>query len=275
MALRWLVTGCSSGVGRALVRRLADEGEQVVATARRPETLADLTAHDSVVTARLDVRDPEQCAAAVQLAVDRFGGIDVLVNNAGYGQFGAVEEVSGEQLEAQFATNFFGPWRLTSLVLPLWRAQGGGRALFVSSTAGFTPYPGLAAYTSSKFALEGMAESLAQEAVHLGVKVTILQLGGFATGYGRSIIDAAAPVEAYAQVHGGMRDALRGFENLPGLNDPAVFADVALRVARLDSPPLRVPVGPDAEQHLTAALEHRAKELTAVVDAGLDGADYF
>jgi len=276
MGLRWLVTGCSSGVGRALARRLADEGEQVLATARRPETMDDLKGRDNVEIAELDVRDETQCAAAVRLAAHRFGGIDVLVNNAGYGQFGAVEEVSGEQLRAQFETNVFGPWRLVKLVMPHWRAQGGGRALFVSSIAGFTPFPGLSAYTASKFALEGMAESLAQEAAHLGVRVTILQLGTFDTKYGSSIVPPAEPVDEYAQAYGDMREALRNFEKLPGPNDPAVFADVALRVARLENPPLRVPVGPDAERYLTAALEQRAKELTAVVDACLDTpADYF
>ena len=276
MGLRWLVTGCSSGVGRALARRLADEGEQVLATARRTQTLDDLAGRDNVEIAELDVRDETQCAAAVNLAAQRFGGIDVLVNNAGYGQFGAVEEVSGEQLRAQFETNVFGPWRLLKMVMPHWRAQGGGRALFVSSIAGFMPFPGMAAYTASKFALEGMAESLAQETAHLGIRVTILQLGSFATKYGRSTVLPAAPVGVYEQVYGDMMAGLDDYENMPGLNHPAVFADMALRVARLENPPLRVPVGPDAERFLTTALEQRAKEFTAVVDARLDApADYF
>ncbi|NUO60493.1 MAG: SDR family oxidoreductase [Hamadaea sp.] len=266
MPHRWLVTGCSSGVGRALAQRLVDEGEQVLVTARRPETIAEFEGRPNAVVAPLDVRDEAQCQAAIDLAVDRFGGLDVLVNNAGYGQFGAVEEVSADQLLAQFETNLFGPWRLLRLALPQWRAQGGGHALFVSSTAGFTPYPGLSAYTASKFALEGLAESLAQEATHLGVRVTILQLGGFATGYGRALLQPAQPVDAYVPVYGEMRTAFEHFEQLPGLNDPALFADTVVRVVRDPNPPLRVPVGPDAHAHLTAALEQRAKQLTAAGD---------
>jgi NAD(P)-dependent dehydrogenase (short-subunit alcohol dehydrogenase family) len=270
MGQRWLITGCSSGLGRALAIRLAEAGERVVATARRPETLDDLAdryAH-TLVTGALDVRDPAQCTAAVDLAIDRFGGVDVLVNNAGYGQFGAVEEVSDAELAAQFETNVFGPWRLTRTVLPLWREQGSGHAIFVSSLAGFMPFPGLSAYTASKFALEGLAESLAQEAAHLGVKVTILQAGGFATLYGDSVIEPDVHVSDYAPIIDGMLAGLRVLREIPAINQPSLFAEVVYRLAGMQSPPLRLPVGPDAESYLSAVYAARMQEFESVTKAG-------
>lgn len=271
MARRWLVTGCSTGLGRALVERLAQAGEQVVATARQPGTLADLAARHpgNLVAEALDVRDADACAAVVATARERFGGVDVLVNNAGYGQFGAVEEVSDGELESQFATNVYGPWRLARLVLPLWRAQGGGHAVFVSSVAGMVPFPGLAAYTASKFALEGLAESLAQESAHLGVKVTIVQPGGFTTGYGVHAVMPRQRVEAYAPVAGPMLQGLLAMQDNLALNPPELFAEAVHRLAGLAEPPLRLPVGEDAGQFLSMALAARTKEFEDVTAARL------
>ncbi|MEV0459353.1 SDR family oxidoreductase [Catellatospora methionotrophica] len=271
MTRRWLVTGCSTGLGRALVERLAQAGERVVATARRPETLSDLADRhpDTVLTLPLDVCDPVACAAVVATATAHFGGIDVLVNNAGYGQCGAVEEVSDGELEAQFATNVFAPWRLARLVLPLWRAQGGGHAVFVSSVAGAVPFPGLAAYTASKFALEGLAESLAQESAHLGVKVTILQPGGFNTPYGTSAALPRQRVDAYEPVAGPMLAGLRGMHGNLELNQPELFAEAVHRLVGLAEPPLRLPIGEDAGQFLTMALSARTKEFDDVTAARL------
>ncbi|WP_051365992.1 SDR family oxidoreductase [Hamadaea tsunoensis] len=261
--MRWFITGCSSGLGRALAEGLAADGEHIVATARRPEVLADLVARypDTVLAVPLDVRDAYACENAVATAINGLGGIDVLVNNAGYGQFGAVEEVTDEQLADQFATNVYGPWRLTRLVLPHWRERGTGRALFVSSVAGTMPFPGLSAYTASKFALEGMAESLAQEAGPLGVKVSILQCGGFATPYGKHLTEPGLHARVYDQAYGGMLDAMRNLEVLPQINQPSVFVDAVRKVVTTAQPALRVPVGLDAPGALTAALEARLKEL--------------
>lgn len=270
MAQRWLITGCSSGLGYALAARLAEAGERVLATARRPEVLADLAAAypQTVAVTALDVRDADACQAAVDLAVERFGGIDVLVNNAGYGQFGAVEEVADAELAAQFDTNVFGPWRLTRAVLPLWRAQGSGHAMFVSSLAGAMPFPGLSAYTASKFALEGLAESLAMETAHLGIKVTILQPGGFATAYGDSLIEPARTIDAYAPVEAEMLPMMRGMRDLPSINQPTLFAEVVHRLAGEETTPLRLPVGPDAEIYLTPVLQKRLAEFEALIQAG-------
>lgn len=270
MAKRWLVTGCSSGLGRALAARLAAEGDRVVATARRVETLDELVARHpgTVVAAALDVRNPAQCAEAVERAVDAFGGIDVLVNNAAYGQFGTFEEVTDDELAAQFETNVFGAWRLTRAVLPLWRTQRGGHAVFVSSIAGMVPFPGLAAYTASKFALEGAAESLAAEVGHIGVKVTILQPGGFATDYSANLVLPGRRIADYAPVSDGMLAALRGMNTKAETNSPELFADVVWRLCQMESPPLRLPVGPDTEAFLEAAYDARRSEYDQVVKAG-------
>ncbi|MEV4491317.1 SDR family oxidoreductase [Micromonospora coxensis] len=270
MAKRWLITGCSSGLGRALAARLAAEGEQVVATARRPETLDGLVAQHpgNVLAAALDVRDPAQCTAAVGRAVDAFGGVDVLVNNAAYGQFGTFEEVSDAELAAQFDTNVFGPWRLTRAVLPVWRTQRSGHAIFVSSVAGMVPFPGLAAYTASKFAVEGAAESLAAEAGHLGVKVTILQPGGFATGYSANLVMPEHRIADYTPVSDGLLGALRSMNTRVEVNSPELFADVVWRLGQLESPPLRLPVGADSETFLEAAYDARRSEYDQVVKAG-------
>jgi NAD(P)-dependent dehydrogenase (short-subunit alcohol dehydrogenase family) len=158
----------------------------------------------------------------VDLANARFGGIDVLVNNAGYGQFGAIEEITDDELTAQFNTNLVGPWRLTRLALPGMRAQGSGHVFFVSSVVGSMALPGLAAYTSTKFAIEGMAESLAQETAHLGIRVTILQLGGFDTSYGTSMLEPVTGIDAYAAATGQMLGMLRAMSGAPGINPPSL-----------------------------------------------------
>jgi NAD(P)-dependent dehydrogenase (short-subunit alcohol dehydrogenase family) len=153
--------------------------------------------------------------------------------------------------------------------MPLWRAQGGGHAVFVSSVAGAMPFPGLAAYTASKFALEGMAESLAQESAHLGVRVTIVQPGGFSTLYGASAVMPRQRVAAYDPVETPMREGLAAMHGNPELNPPELFAEAVHRLVGLAEPPLRLPVGEDAGQFLTLALSARTKEFEEVTAARL------
>jgi NAD(P)-dependent dehydrogenase (short-subunit alcohol dehydrogenase family) len=269
MARRWLITGCSSGLGRALAEDLAASGEQVLATARQPQVLADLAdRYPEMVVAKLDVRDPEQCTAAVRLAQQRFGGVDVLVNNAGYGQFGAVEEISDAELADQFATNFFGPWRLVREVLPLWRAQGGGHAIFVSSLAGSMALPGLAAYCASKSALEALASALTVDAGAFGVRSTALQLGGFATRYGDAIREPERTVEAYAGVSAGMLADVRALAQNPDMTPPALFTKLVRKIVTMDPPPQRVPFGAGIEDYLGAEMTARYEEFGKALAAG-------
>ncbi|MER6400632.1 MULTISPECIES: SDR family oxidoreductase [unclassified Kitasatospora] len=266
MARRWLVTGCSSGLGLALARAVAAAGDTVVATARKPVALDGLVGEHRgrVVPVALDVRDPGQCAEAVAVAVDRLGGLDVLVNNAGCGLFGAVEEVGDDELRDQLEILVVGPWRLARLALPVMRAQRGGHILNVSSLAGRTAFPGLAAYVTGKHALEGMTQALAAEAAPFGIRVAALEPGGYATRYGSSLADAAGRSPDYAEFTGPMRSALGALAEVPGVGRPEDFARQVLRIVEASGPlPVRIPVGPGSAEHLTAVEEAARAEIAA------------
>ncbi|MBB5873544.1 NAD(P)-dependent dehydrogenase (short-subunit alcohol dehydrogenase family) [Allocatelliglobosispora scoriae] len=270
------MTGCSSGLGRALAENLARTGEQAVVTARNPATLADLAeAHPATIAvAALDVRDEAQCQAAVDLAGERFGGIDVLVNNAGYGQFGSVEEVSEQEVRDQLETNLLGPWRLLRMVLPQWRERRSGHSILVSSTCGSMSLPGLSAYAVSKFALEGLGESLALEAAHLGVKSTILQLGGFATSYGTSLVEPARRIEDYAVAEDGVLAGTRAIADYEFTTPVELFPLLVRKVAAMAEPPLRVPFGRDIEVYLAAALRARHQDFEQALAEGRHTAEW-
>jgi NAD(P)-dependent dehydrogenase (short-subunit alcohol dehydrogenase family) len=248
MTRRWFITGCSTGLGRALALAVAAAGERVVATARKPEALEELRAAypDQVTVGALDVRDPAACLDAVRLATDRLGGIDVLVNNAGFGQLGTVEEIGDPELAAQLDTNLFGPWRLTRLFLPHFRAQGAGDIVMVSSTAARIAYPGMSAYVASKFALEGLVEALSVELAGTGVNVVSVQPGGFATEWGTSALDPLHRVTAYEPVVGPMYAGVRAMKRLPEVSSPELFASEVLRLVTGDRRPLRLPIGEDS-----------------------------
>lgn len=265
MTRRWLVTGCSSGLGRALAGAVAEAGDLVVATARRPAVLEDLAARypGRVTVAALDVCDPEGCRAAVAHAVECFGGVDVLVNNAGTGLLGALEEVSDDELRAQLEVLAVAPWRLTRLVLPLMRRQGSGHIVNVSSVAGRMAFPGLSAYVAGKYALEGMSQALAAEVAPFGIRVTVVEPGAFATRYGTSLTDAATCIPAYAQSTGETRTGLRGMDDNPTLSRPETFATHLLRLVTADTAPLRVPIGPDAYAFLDMTETAAREELAA------------
>jgi NAD(P)-dependent dehydrogenase (short-subunit alcohol dehydrogenase family) len=181
----WLITGCSAGFGRVLAGVLLERGERVVATARKPETLAELVAphDDRALALRLDITDPAQVEAAVAGANARFGGIDVLVNNAGGGFFGPVEDASLADARAMMETNYFGPLAMVKAVLPQMVARRSGAIVNIGSVAGEVGFPGIAYYSGSKFALAGLTESLSAELAPLGIAVTLAVLGPFATNF--------------------------------------------------------------------------------------------
>ncbi|MGW4893107.1 SDR family oxidoreductase [Kitasatospora sp. NPDC004240] len=266
MARRWLVTGCSSGLGHALAAAAAAAGDTVLATARRPGALDGLVrAHgDRVVPITLDVRDPAQCEAALDTAAQRLGGLDVLVNNAGNGVFGTVEEVADGELRDQLETLVVGPWRLARLALPLMRAQGGGDVLNVSSIAGRMAFPGLAAYVTGKYALEGMTQALAAEAAPFGIRVTALEPAGYATRYGSSVTDAAARSPLYAPATDPVRGQLAVMADDPANGRPEDFARQVLRIVATPGPlPVRIPIGPGSHTYVEAAHHAAGSELAA------------
>ncbi|WP_030217698.1 SDR family NAD(P)-dependent oxidoreductase [Streptomyces bikiniensis] len=266
MGQRWLVTGCSSGLGRALAEAAAAAGHEVAVTARSTVTLRETAARHPgrIVPIPLELHDASQCEEAVRHATARLGGIDVLVNNAGGGVFGAVEEVCDAEVRDQLETLLIGPWRLIRLVLPGMRAQGHGHIVNVSSLAGRMAFPGLGAYVAGKFALEGMSQTLAAEVTPLGIRVTVVEPGGFATRYGTSLRRSARRMPEYAAASAGMLDGLRGMADDATMGRPEDFAARVLAlVASEDTTPLRVPIGQDAFLYLEAVEQAARDELAA------------
>jgi NAD(P)-dependent dehydrogenase (short-subunit alcohol dehydrogenase family) len=255
----WLITGCSSGFGRAIAEAALARGDRVVATARRPETLADL-ASDDVAIVPLDVTRQDQVDAAVQAAIERFGRIDVLVNNAGYGSMGAVEEIDLDDLRTLMDTMFFGAVALTQAVLPHMRAQRNGAIVQISSQGGQLAFAGVGAYCSAKFALEGLTEALADEVNRLGIRTLIVEPGAFRTEFGGARMQRSREIGAYAESAGATRaalDAVAGSQ--PG--DPRKAAAAILAALDAPDPPLRLALGDDAVDNIRAKHDRLRDDL--------------
>ena len=255
----WFITGCTSGFGRALVDVVRARGERVVATARRPGVLADLEG-DNVLPIALDVTREDQIEPALDAAVERFGRVDVLVNNAGIGFVGALEEMSLADLREVMETMFFGPAALTRAVVPRMRAQRSGAIVQISSMGGQVTAPGYSAYCAAKFALEGFAEAVAAEVTPLGIRVLIVEPGSFRTGLlGRSL-RAAPALEAYTETVGATRAYIER-EDGRQAGDPAKAAAAILAALDADQPPLRLALGGDAVDGMRAKHERLRAEL--------------
>ena len=245
--LTWFITGANSGLGLAIARTTAAAGDRVLATARRPETLEDLVAEfpGSVRAAALDVTRAEQIAPAVDAAIAAFGGIDVLVNNAGYGLRGAVESWSMDQLRRLFDTNVFGVVELTRAVLPHMRDAGSGWIVQMSSVAGFRVSPGAAAYSASKFALEGLSKGLALEVAPHGIVVTLAEPGPFRTDFSGRSHDWGEEHPAYTEILAEEFEAYRARSGRQA-NDPVRAAEILVGLAHGPDKPLHLPLGPEA-----------------------------
>ena len=259
----WLITGCSKGLGRALAAAVLAKGDRVVATARNVGALKGLgaAATDRVMHLAMDVNVEAEVRTTVIKALAAFGRIDVLVNNAGYGLAGAIEEVSDAEARAQMETNLFGALNVTRAVLPAMRAQGSGHILQISSVAGFASTPGLGIYNASKFALEGYSEALAQEVGVFGIRVTIIEPGPFRTDWaGPSLATPANRIDAYADSAHKTIALLNGYSGRqPG--DPAKAAAAMIRVVESAKPPLRLPLGDIAVARIRAKLASMTQEL--------------
>jgi NAD(P)-dependent dehydrogenase (short-subunit alcohol dehydrogenase family) len=264
----WLITGASSGFGRAIADAALARGDSVVATSRRTDALADLGGNGRVHAVALDVTDATQRDAAVVEAIDRFGRIDVLVNNAGRTQVGAVEETTDEELRDLFELHFFAPAALTRAVLPHMRRQGSGAIVQMSSVGGQVTAPGFSAYCATKFALEGLTETLHDEVAGFGIHTLIVEPGAFRTGLFRS--DAAymsAEMPEYADTVGPTREYVRtNHGQQPG--DPVKAAAAILQALDADEPPLRLVLGADAIGNIERRLERVSAELAAWREVG-------
>ncbi|MET0684811.1 MAG: oxidoreductase [Solirubrobacteraceae bacterium] len=259
----WLITGCSSGFGRRLAEVALERGDAVVATARRPRALGDLVAlaPDRVLTVALDVTSPAAITGAVEAAEERFGGVDVLVNNAGFGSVGAIEEVEPEHLRDMMETMFFGPVALTRAVLPGMRARGTGAIVQMSSMGGQLSPPGFGAYCAAKFALEAASESLAAEVAPLGLRVLIVEPGSFRTEFAGDRLHRSPSLPAYAETVGPNRAFLDG-QHGSQEGDPRLAAEAIAAALDADAPPLRLALGDDAVAAIRGALEGRLAELS-------------
>ncbi|MCP2335925.1 oxidoreductase [Actinomadura rupiterrae] len=261
----WLITGATSGFGRAIAEAALGAGDVVVAAARRPEALDDLVAAhpDRVRAIRLDVTDQAAITAAVAEAVLWHGRIDVLVNNAGRGMLGAVEETTDRELREQMELHFFGPAALVRAVLPHMRRQGTGAVVQMSSMGGRMSFPGAGAYSASKHALEGLTLALVGEVAGFGIKTLIVEPGAFRTSFaGTGALAQTAEMPEYADVVGPVRRNLPASDgNQPG--DPAKAAAAILAALDADETPLRLPLGADALDAIEAAAARDRADAAA------------
>ena len=244
----WLITGANRGLGLEIARAVLNTGHQVVATARNPATIeTSLGASDNLLAVPLDVTKPEQVATAVEAAIERFGRIDVLVNNAGYGQLGWFETISDEQIRKQFDTNVFGAMNVTRAILALMRAQRSGYVFTISSMAGLVSVAGGAIYAASKFAVEGWMEGLAEELRPLGISSTVIEPGFFNTDFldNSSVAYGAHEIDDYAEAFAKFKE-FHDNMNHNQVGDPAKLGLVMLQLSEMAQPPVRLAAGSDA-----------------------------
>ena len=269
----WFITGCSTGFGRELSRVLLGRGHGVVVTARKPATLDEFAASDNALVAALDVTVPSQIGEVVRQAESRFGRIDVLVNNAGYGYLSAIEEGEEDEVRAMFETNVFGLANMTKAVLPGMRARRSGHIVNISSMAGLVGLPGIGYYNATKFAVEGLSEALAKETAALGIKVTIVEPGPFRTDWaGRSLKIPKAAIADYAPSAGARRDAVQGYSGTqPG--DPVRAVEAIIQAVESAAPPLHLLLGRPAYDMTTAKFKEFAAEMEKWREVSL-GADF-
>lgn len=237
----WLITGAARGFGRLWTTAALERGDKVVATARDTAALDDLVEQfgDAVLPLQLDVTDRNAVFGAVRQGQEAFGRLDVVLSNAGYGHQGAVEEVSEAEARAQLDTNFFGTMWVAQAALPIFRAQGFGHLLAVSSVLGVSTVPSFGIYSASKFAVEGLFDVLAQEVAPLGINVTLIEPGGYATDFNGSSASQSAPNPAYDGVRDGLAAAFASYK----FGDPAATPAAILAVVDAEKPPLRLALG--------------------------------
>ena len=257
----WLITGSSRGIGRSLAEAVLEAGHKLVATARQPEQLADLVRKygEQVRAVALDVADAAAARNAIQAAVAAFGRLDVVVNNAGYGNLASIEDVTDEDFRAQIETNFYGVVNVTKAALPVLREQGSGHIIQISSIGGRAGSPGLSAYQSAKWAVEGFSEVLSKEVAHLGIKVTIVEPGGFRTDWGGSSMTISKWREEYNPALSTLTEWRRNHQGKEHGN-PAKAAEVILQIAAMEEPPLRLLLGSDAVYLAGLVAAQRAAE---------------
>jgi NAD(P)-dependent dehydrogenase (short-subunit alcohol dehydrogenase family) len=261
--LVWFITGASRGLGVEFARAALARGDAVVATARDPRAVeAQLGAHEHLLALTLDVTSPESIAGAVDSALERFGRVDVLINNAGRGLIGAVEEASEEEIRDVFEINVFGLLSVTRALLPAMRAQRAGTIVNISSVGGFVTRAGGGIYGGTKFAVEAFTEALHEELAPLGIHVMVVEPGGFRTDFldASSIVVSERVIDDYEQTAGGFRHVVNEGSYVQ-IGDPRKAASVVIEAVTSEHPPLRLPLGADALERIEAKLDLLDKDL--------------
>jgi NAD(P)-dependent dehydrogenase (short-subunit alcohol dehydrogenase family) len=268
----WFITGCSTGFGRELARLVLEQGNRAVVTARDPASVEDLvaTAPDRALSAALDVTRADQIAAAVEAAKERFGRVDVLVNNAGYGYQSSIEEGEDEAIRAQFDANVFGLFAVTRAVLPLMRAQRSGHVVNITSVAGLVGFPSSGYYAASKHAVEGWSDALAAEGAPLGIKVTCVEPGPFRTDWaGRSLHQTPNRIADYADTAGARLQSTKDISGTQA-GDPVRAAQAIIDIAGDNTPPRHLVLGKWGHDAVTARLRERIEEIDRLRQVALD-----
>ncbi|MCE7069127.1 oxidoreductase [Dyadobacter sp. CY327] len=263
------ITGASRGFGKLWAEALLKRGDKVAASARNIAALDDLVATygDNILPVQLDVNDRNAVNKAVAQVKEHFGSIDILINNAGYGVFGTVEETTEAQARAQMETNFFGLLWVTQAVLPVMRAQKSGHIIQVSSFLGLTTLPMLGLYNASKFAVEGLSETIASEVAHLGIKFTLIEPNGYATEWaGNSAVQTTSDIADYAPVRAAFAES---GENPDGWGKPEATVDAILKVIDSENPPLRLLLGKVAYHGMNQVYTERLKDIQAWKDVSI------
>ena len=260
--LVWFITGCSRGLGRALAERVLQRGYRAVVTARNPAQIKDIVApyKKNSLALALDVTNSSQVEKAVAQAEKTFGGINVLVNNAGYGYYAAVEEGEEERVRALFETNFFGLLALTKRVLPGMRALSRGHILNISSVGGLLGNAGSGYYAATKFAVEGLSEALSKELEPLGIHVTVIEPGPSRTGWATRSLKTGNPIEAYAKTAGARRTEIPKMDGKQS-GDPMRIADAIIKVVKSPRPPLHLVLGKNGLLRVRAKLDELASSM--------------
>lgn len=265
MSKVWFITGTTRGLGTEIAKAALAAGDKVVATGRDVAAVIEaLGDHNELLPVALDVTDEKQAVDAVRSAVEKFGGVDVVVNNAGYAVLGALEELSDAEVREQFETNVFGLLNVTRAALPVLRAQGRGHVINISSVAGYHGGAGASAYCATKYAVEGITECLALEVAPFGLDVTVVEPGYFRTEFlsSHSVRFAQQVIEDYARNPAGSREAVLAVHGKQA-NDPKKLAQALVVLASADKPPLRFTAGSDAVGYFEGELEKRHHELAA------------
>ena len=271
----WFITGCSTGFGRELAKLVLDRGFRAVVTARDPEKIQDLTAgrQDRALALKLDVTNAAEAAAAVKKAETTFGSVDVLVNNAGFGYVGAIEESEEDEVRAMVETNFFGLARMLHVVLPGMRQRRRGSIVNISSIGGLVGFPGVGYYNATKFAVVGLSEALAKEVAPLGINVLVVEPGPFRTDWaGRSLKKSSQKIQEYAETAGAFRERITG-RNGKQTGDPVRAGEAIIKALESDNVPLHLVLGRIALDTARSKIELLRRDLDAWEETSLS-ADY-